>query len=99
MAIAALVIHANPDDLPGLMPALQASGLLTQFQQAAGDRIGAILECPSDRLLRTLEELQAIPGVWNLELAYVNYEDDLNGDGQMPCPPIEDLFPDRRGSK
>lgn len=92
MAIASLVIHVNPDDLQKLMLQLRSSGILTEYQKASPDKIAAILESGADKLLRKLETIEKMPGVLNLEIAFINYEDDLGEDGFMNCPDLSQIF-------
>ena len=50
-------------------------------------RLAAVLESPSRRLQADLESLNGLDHVRQLDVAYVNYEEDLDGQGHMACPP------------
>ena len=91
MAIAGLVIHASPASLQGLLSALQNLAEVPDCQVVPPDRIAASLETPSLNILRALKKIGNLPDVLNLELVYINYEDDLERDGEIACPPISEL--------
>lgn len=91
MAIAALVAHSMPGGAQGLLEALRSCPAIVDCQLAGEGRIAAALEAPSDGLLGALELVEKLPGLVNLELAYVNYEDDIGADGAMPCPPLSQI--------
>lgn len=64
---------------------------LIESRAVPPNRIAATLETPADKLFDVLQQIQILPAVHNLELVYVNYEDDLENSGQIPCPPISTL--------
>lgn len=91
MAIAAIVLHAHPADLKSLLTLLKAEKNILDCQQAAEDRIALTIETSAATLLQALEKIKSLQGVWNLELVYANYEDDLDQNGSIACPPIAEI--------
>ena len=62
-----------------------------------GCKLAAVLESPSRRLQEDLEALNGLDHVLQLDVAYVNYEEDLDGRGHMDCPPDGGHRPRRCG--
>lgn len=91
MAIAGIVLHASPANLQGLLKTLQNLAEIPDCQIVPPDRIAASLETPSLNILRALKKISNLPAVLNLELVYINYEDDIERDGEIGCPPISEL--------
>ncbi len=46
----------------------------------------AVLEVRSDRLLKEIESLQELDEVLAVDIAYINYEDDIEKEGGIICP-------------
>lgn len=90
MAIASIVLHAGcrPQELAVV---LRATPGVMDAREIPPDKLAAVLECPADRLPAFLRGLRKRKGVINLELAFVNYEDDLEACGQINCPPLAEL--------
>lgn len=63
-----------------------------EINQIGSDRLAATVEAPSSSLPLLLRRIQDFPNVFELELVYVNYEEDLDADGNMPCPPISKIL-------
>lgn len=90
MAIAAIVLHlAGSPQEPET--ALRAMPEMVEAAFVPPDKLAATLECPSETMLACLQKAANLPNVWNLELVYVNYEDDLDENGHMKAPPFEDI--------
>ncbi len=91
MAIAGFVIQSSPDHLQGLQKALQNLTEVIDSLVVQPDRVAASLETPSLNILRAFKKINTLPGVLNLEIVYINYEDDLDRDGSIACPPLSEL--------
>lgn len=89
MAIAAIVIHTSPENLEAAKASLQERPEIVEASIVPPAKIAAALETPVQTLQSSLEAIQALSWVWNLDLAYVNYEDDLEQSGQIACPDAE----------
>ena len=87
MAIAAVVITHSPQDQTTLQDALGRMGPLLDIRAVDFDKIAATMELPSEELTSFLKKIAALPEALNLELVFVNYEDDLDEDGFIPTPP------------
>lgn len=92
MAIAAVVLHAT-GRLPDLQKSARAFPWVVDTRPVPPDKLAVTLESQSRSIMDNLQLLAALPEVWNLGLVFVNYEDDLDPDGFMPCP---DFFPGRQ---
>lgn len=90
MAIAALVLHCA-GGLPELAIALEALPGVVDKRQVPPDKIALTLEAPSQDLTGRLKSLKNLPNIWDLELVYVNYEDDLDAHGHIACPAISEI--------
>lgn len=86
MAIAAIVLHST-ESLQELENALRALPGTVDAKQVPPGKLAATIESPAETLIRSLEKAENLPGVWNLELVYVNYEEDLDCSGFMNSPP------------
>lgn len=91
MAIAGFVIHTTQANLQDLLKILQNSAEIPDCQVIPPNLIAATLETPSLNILRAFKMIDKLPGVLNLEIVYINYEDDLERDGGISCPPISEL--------
>lgn len=96
MAIAAIVLHSS-GSLRQLETALRALPWIVDAQAVPPDKMAVTLESPSEKIMEHLQITGRLPDVWNLELAYVNYEDDLDSDGHMNCPDRESIDGKRNG--
>lgn len=92
MAIAAIVAHTFPNSLRGLDKALRARKEIVETRISPPDRIAATVEASSANLTKILQKIQEMDDILSLELVYVNYEDDLDADGSMPCPPVSEFL-------
>ncbi len=49
-------------------------------------KVVAVLEVSSDRLQKEIEEVQKCDGIIAVDIAYINYEDDIEKEGGISCP-------------
>lgn len=88
MAIAGLVLNVAEGRLPETREALRAFPGVVDVQGVEDDcKLAAVLESPSQKLQEDLEALREVAHVVGLDVAYINYEEDLDGQGHMACPP------------
>lgn len=86
MAIAAIVLHSL-GSLRELERSLQALPWIVETKQIPPSKIAATLESPSEKIMEHLQKTGELPLVGDLELVYANYEEDMDIDGHMNCPP------------
>lgn len=91
MAIASFVLHTIPAGLERTLAALQARQGILAAQKATEDRIAATAELAALELPLCLQDCKNLPDVIDLELVYVNYEDDLDGEGQIAGGSLAEL--------
>ncbi len=88
MAIAGIVLSVTEGRLPETRETVRAfPGIVDVRELEDGRKLAAVLESPSRRLQEALEALGGLGHVLQLDVAYVNYEEDLDGQGHMACPP------------
>lgn len=92
MAIAAIVAHCLTDSLQGLSMALQEMPVVVEARAVTADRIAAAVEASSDLLPMVLKEIQELPDLLQLEVVFINYEDDLDAQGEIKSPPLADII-------
>lgn len=85
MAIAAVVLHAH-GDLAELEGRARSLPWVVDTRQVPPDKLAVTLESPSENILEDLKNTSRLANVWNLELVFVNYEEDLDDEGFMKCP-------------
>lgn len=103
MAIAGIVISAAQARLSEVRELVRAMPGVLDVQVADdASRLAVVLESSSRTLQKDLESLRDLPHVLEVEVAYANYEDDLDSEGHMACPPREPRSrkadPEREGS-
>lgn len=90
MAIAGIVISAAQDRLSEVRELVRdVPGVLDVQLVREEHKLAVVLERPSRTLQRDMESLRALPHVLEVDVAYANYEDDLDSEGHMACPPRE----------
>lgn len=90
MAIASFVLHTG-GSLESLSREVQAFPAVADMREVPPDKLAVTIDIPSARLSRLLKDLKNLRDVWNLELVYVNYEDDMDASGFINYPPdLED---------
>ncbi len=87
MAVVGLVVIPLPGQEDAAARALASFPGVVEQRQADGGRLVAVLECSSRDIRDRLEEAAALEPVLELAVAYADYEDDLDDEGHMPCPP------------
>ena len=88
MAIAGVVVSCLREHLLPLCSELRATrGVLEVQEVPDADKLAVVLESPSRTLQGYLEYVSGLPHVLALDVAFINYEDDLDSAGHMPCPP------------
>ena len=93
MAIAGILLSVPEAETAALETALRGrEGILeTRRTPDEGNVTGlaVVMEQPSGNLQAELKALRDMPGVADLHLAFADYEDDMDGQGHMACPPHE----------
>ena len=93
MSIASVVLAAPEGRLADLEAALRGREAVVETRRTPDDAfirgLAVVVERSSAGLRAELEALRALPGVEELHLIFANYEDDLDGEGHMACPPRE----------
>ncbi len=87
MAVVGLVLIPLPGREDALAAALDGFPGVVERRDAEAGRLVAVLECSSRDIRDRLEALASLEPVLELSVAYADYEDDLDVDGHMPCPP------------
>lgn len=87
MAIAGVVLTVTLGHQGEAGEALKAFPGVIEVQAVEEIKLAAVLESPSERLQSDLEALSELPHVIQLDVVYVNYEDDMDSSGHMACPP------------
>ena len=91
MAIASIIIVAPDERLNGLEALLRGRASVVETRRTPDDAVipglAVVLERSSAELRAELEDLSRIPGVDELHLVFANFEDDIDAEGNMPCPP------------
>ena len=88
MAIAGIVVSSLREHLKPLCSELRATRGVLEVQEVPGaDKLAVVLESPSRTLQGYLEYVNGLPHVLALDVAFINYEDDMDSQGHMPCPP------------
>ncbi len=89
MAIVGLVITAAPEQKETLRMALQAmSGIVDVADTTDSMRLAVVFEAPSQEVNSELKAMQKWECVLAVDVAYMNYEDDIDAGG-IQCPPFE----------
>lgn len=87
MAIAGLfAIHA-PQSQSCLMSTLRGMSPILDLNPVDKDKLAITLEIKAEELTGFLKKISDHPDIFNLELIFVNYEDDLDTEGFMVAPP------------
>ena len=90
MAIAGLVFHIEGANLEKVSGKVKAFPDITEVKTLeSGNEIAAVLECSSVDMQQKLKDLGKIRHVIQVDVAYINYEDDIEKDGFVSCPPLE----------
>ena len=87
MAIAGIVIVHSPQHQKPLLTILGGMASIFEASPASPEKIAASVEIPAEELTGFLKRLAELPQALDLELVFVNYEDDLDENGFIPTPP------------
>lgn len=87
MAIAGIVLTVTEGRLREAREACKAPGVVDIQGVEDDSKLAVVLESPSRTLQGNLEALREVAHVLQLDVAYINYEEDLDAEGHMPCPP------------
>ena len=88
MAIAGIVLNVAEGRLLEVREALRTFPGVVDVQGVEDDcKLAVVLESPSHTLQANLAALRDVAHVLELDVAYINYEEDLDEEGHMPCPP------------
>ena len=86
MAVAGIVLTVTLGHQSEVAEALKSVPGVTEVQAVEEIKVAAVVESPSDRLQNDLEAANKLEHVIQLDVVYVNYEDDLDCNGHMACP-------------
>ncbi len=88
MAIAGLVITLVPNAPDGVMENfLKQENIIGGELTSDLNKFVAALEISADRVEKKIEKLQELENILSIDIAYINYEDDIAKNGEVPCPP------------
>ncbi len=87
MAIASFFVLHSPQDQKQVLETLGRLSQIVAIRPVDEEKTAASLELPGQELTYLLKKISAIPQILSLELIFVNYEDDLDGNGFMEIPP------------
>ena len=87
MAIASIILFQASQDQKYLCEILESLKQITGVKCVGEEKIAVTLEMEASGLTSFLKKLSSLPKVHNLELIFVNYEDDLDEQGFITAPP------------
>ena len=87
MAIAGITVQTLADAFAGVRERLASHRDVTAVEEGGPCLLAAVVETGAARLEDVLADMAAWDGVLVVGLASVNYEDDLDERGHIPCPP------------
>lgn len=87
MTIAGLVIMGTAQSMKALKAKLMGNPSIVEIQESSEDtRIAAVVETDSDKVESFMSSLLEWDEVVTVDVAYINYEDDIEDKGHIPCP-------------
>jgi nitrate reductase NapD len=86
MAVAGIVLTVALGHQSEVAEALKGVSGVVEVQPVEAIKVAAVVESPSDRLQADLEAANGLDHVVQLDVIYVNYEEDMDSEGHMPCP-------------
>ena len=87
MAVAGLIVHGDKGGAEAVRARLSAfPGIVETRDLGDAWRVAAVLESPAADIQKQLEAIQALPEVLHVDVAYANFEDDVDESGHIPCP-------------
>ncbi len=87
MAITGLVITTAPNTAENIAKTITPQEFFTEVQASHDpDRLVAVLEVSADKVQDEIKKLQDMENILAVDIAYINYEDDIEKEGDIPCP-------------
>ncbi len=87
MAIAGLVVTVDPSISEEMATQLSAQVHLVDVQISHDpSKLVVVLEISADKVKDEIQALQEIENILAVDIAYINYEDDIEEKGEVPCP-------------
>ena len=87
MAIAGIILTPDAGQESRCLEALCNWSEVIETRQVDAGKLAAVVECSSLDIQKVLEGLAGIDSVLQLDVAYINFEDDMDSEGCIPCPP------------
>ncbi len=87
MAITSLVITTLPGTSEIVLEKVSAHQEIAEVQISHDPtRLVAVLEANADKIQDIIKNFKEIDNVLAVDIAYINYEDDIEREGTIPCP-------------
>jgi len=87
MAIAGILLTPDAGQESRCLEALQNRPEVVETRQVDAGKLAAVVECSSLDIQKVLEGMAGMESVLQLDVAYINFEDDMDSDGCIACPP------------
>lgn len=87
MAIASFFVLHSPQNQRQVLEILGKFPQIVETRALGTDKTAAVLELPGQDLTSLLKKIADKPPILSLELIFINYEDDLDENGNMEIPP------------
>jgi len=83
MAITGLLVHTLKKDVESVEQAISLIGGMTSYGIHQDQYVVVVVEAPSDRLEKVVEQLDDIEGVLAVYTTYLTVEDEIDEDGNL----------------
>ncbi len=83
MAITGLLVHALKKDVVNVEKAVSLLPEMTSYGIHQDQYVVVVVEAPSDRLEKVVEQLDSIDGVLAVYTTYLTVEDEIDEDGDL----------------
>ncbi len=83
MAITGLLVHALKNDVEAVERAIVAMPGMTSYGIHQEQYVVVVVEAPSDRVEKVVEQLDTIEGVLAVYTTYLTVEDEIDEDGDL----------------
>ncbi len=83
MAITGLLVHALKKDVVSVEKAVSLISEMTSYGIHQDQYVVVVVEAPSDRLEKVVEQLDNIDGVLAVYTTYLTVEDEIDEDGNL----------------
>lgn len=87
MAIGSFFVLHTPQDQESVLEILGSFPQIVELSPVQEDKTAAAIELPGQEVTSFLKKISSINQILSLELIFVNYEDDLDENGNMLLPP------------